>query len=55
MQNILPFGEILEAADKLPIRDQESLRDILVLLLEFFLRLNLNFFKMFLMVWGLTS
>ncbi|MDF1594282.1 MAG: hypothetical protein P1P89_22450 [Desulfobacterales bacterium] len=29
MENTLPFGEILEAADKLPIADQESLRDIL--------------------------
>jgi hypothetical protein len=29
MQNTLPFGEILEAADKLPVHDQESLRDIL--------------------------
>ena len=29
MENPLPFGEILEAADKLPITDQESLRDIL--------------------------
>mgnify|MGYP001818044447 FL=1 len=29
MQNTLPFGEILEAADKLPVQDQESLRDIL--------------------------
>ena len=28
MENSLPFGEILEAADKLPIVDQESLRDI---------------------------
>ena len=25
----MPFGEILEAAEKLPIDDQESLRDIL--------------------------
>lgn len=29
MQNTLPFGEILEAADKLPVHDQEELRDIL--------------------------
>ena len=29
MENTLPFGEILEASDKLPISDQESLRDIL--------------------------
>jgi len=29
MENTLPFGEILEAADKLPISDQESLRDII--------------------------
>lgn len=29
MENTLPFGDILEAADKLPIADQESLRDIL--------------------------
>ena len=29
MENTTPFGEILEAADKLPIADQESLRDIL--------------------------
>ncbi|MBU1183230.1 MAG: hypothetical protein ABIJ52_11380 [Pseudomonadota bacterium] len=29
MENTLPFGEILEAADNLPIADQESLRDIL--------------------------
>ena len=29
MENTVPFGEILEAADKLPIADQESLRDIL--------------------------
>jgi len=29
MENTLPFGEILEAADNLPIGDQESLRDIL--------------------------
>lgn len=29
MENTLPFGEILEAAEKLPIADQESLRDIL--------------------------
>ena len=29
MKNTLPFGEILEAADSLPISDQESLRDIL--------------------------
>ena len=29
MGNTLPFGEILEAADKLSIADQESLRDIL--------------------------
>jgi hypothetical protein len=29
MENTLPFGDILEAADKLPTADQESLRDIL--------------------------
>jgi hypothetical protein len=29
MQNTLPFGEILEAADKLPVHDQEVLIDIL--------------------------
>ena len=29
MEKTLPFGEILEAADNLPIADQESLRDIL--------------------------
>jgi hypothetical protein len=29
MQNIIPFGEILEAADKLPVHDQEELIDIL--------------------------
>lgn len=29
MQNTLPFGEILEAADKLPVHDQEELIDIL--------------------------
>ena len=29
MENTLPFGEILEASDRLPISDQESLRDIL--------------------------
>jgi hypothetical protein len=29
MQHPLPFGEILEAADDLPIEDQESLIDIL--------------------------
>jgi len=29
MEPTLPFGEILEAADMLPIGDQESLRDIL--------------------------
>jgi len=27
MENTLPFVEILEAAEKLPIADQESLRD----------------------------
>ena len=29
MENTMPFGDILEEVDKLPIRDQESLRDIL--------------------------
>jgi hypothetical protein len=29
MENTMPFGEILEAVDKLPVHDQESLRDIL--------------------------
>ncbi len=29
MKNFLPFGEILEAADHLPIDDQLFLRDIL--------------------------
>jgi hypothetical protein len=29
MENTMPFGEILEEVDKLPIGDQESLRDIL--------------------------
>jgi len=29
MENTMPFDEILEAAGKLPIADQESLRDIL--------------------------
>lgn len=29
MQNTIPFGEILEAADKLPVQDQEELIDIL--------------------------
>jgi len=29
METTIPFGEILEAADLLPISDQESLRDIL--------------------------
>ena len=28
MENTMPFGEILEAVDKLPVHDQESLRDI---------------------------
>ena len=30
MENSMPFGEILDEVDKLPIGDQESLRDILV-------------------------
>jgi len=29
MENFMPFGEILEEVDKLPIGDQETLRDIL--------------------------
>ena len=29
MQNPLPFGEILEAADDLPIEDQEALVEVL--------------------------
>ncbi|MBW1744491.1 MAG: hypothetical protein JRJ47_13845 [Deltaproteobacteria bacterium] len=29
MESIMPFGEILEAVDKLSIGDQESIRDIL--------------------------
>ena len=29
MEDTMPFGEILEEVDKLPIGDQESLRDIL--------------------------
>ena len=29
MENTMPFGEILEEVGKLPLRDQESLRDIL--------------------------
>jgi len=28
LEKAIPFGEILKAADKLPIVDQESLRDI---------------------------
>jgi ribonuclease HII len=29
IQEAMPFGEILEAADKLSVNDQEALRDIL--------------------------
>ena len=29
IQEAMPFGEILEAADKLSVQDQETLRDIL--------------------------
>ena len=29
MQTVLSFGEVLEAVDKLPLEDQESLIDIL--------------------------
>ncbi len=29
MENTIPFGEILEAVDQLPINDQETLKDIL--------------------------
>jgi hypothetical protein len=29
MENSMPFGEILDEVDKLPVRDQETLRDIL--------------------------
>lgn len=29
MENYMPFGDILDEVDKLPLRDQESLKDIL--------------------------
>ncbi len=29
MENSMPFGEILDEVDKLPVGDQETLRDIL--------------------------
>ncbi len=30
MEKTIPFGKILEAADQLPLGDQESLRDVLI-------------------------
>ena len=33
MENYMPFGDILDEVDKLPLGDQESLRDILAKLI----------------------
>ena len=38
MENSVPFGEILEAADDLPIEDQETLQETLVEVLKSRLR-----------------
>ncbi len=29
MENLMPFGEVLEAVDKLPLEDQETLMEVL--------------------------